>query len=323
MITKSVTQLVASHNNDNILIPHEKWTLSSIYYRLYQLFTWVVFVVGGPFFLVYIAITGKHKNSLGQRLGFVRNRLDSIQDRPLRIWMHAASVGEVQAARALITEMKKAAPEIAIIVSTVTKQGHLVARKQLGENIPCIYAPLDVPIFVRRAFNAIRPAVYICLETELWPCQLKAARHFGCKIVLLNGRLSERSFQRYKKIKVLTKSVLDQFLSMSVIQAEHADRFIALGIAPGIIEVNGNLKYDQGTPAVQETVTRYRNLLSMRPGQSVLVAGSTHKGEEAILVDVFERLKTRYRDLLLVLAPRNLERIKEIENLLSLLSHSF
>ncbi|MCK5324056.1 MAG: 3-deoxy-D-manno-octulosonic acid transferase, partial [Desulfobulbaceae bacterium] len=129
---------------------------------------WFFLVAILPFFLLYARLTGRHLAGLGQRLGFLK-QLDSASDRSPRLWLHAASVGEVKAARILISEIRKKLPDAAIIVSTMTEQGQLVARQQLDPEIDCIYAPLDLPVIARRVMRKIRPSVYVCLETELWP----------------------------------------------------------------------------------------------------------------------------------------------------------
>ncbi|MCK5230918.1 MAG: 3-deoxy-D-manno-octulosonic acid transferase, partial [Desulfobulbaceae bacterium] len=184
-----------------------------------------------PFFLLYICLTGRHRAGLGQRLGFLK-QLDSATNRSPRLWLHAASVGEVKAAQILISEIRKKLPDAAIIVSTMTEQGRLVARQQLDPEIDCIYAPIDLPVITRRAIRKIRPSVYICLETELWPNIINQAAGAGVRPILLNGRLSERSFSRYKKIRGLVKEVLARFSAISVITSDDKKRFIALGADP-------------------------------------------------------------------------------------------
>ncbi|MCK5436843.1 MAG: 3-deoxy-D-manno-octulosonic acid transferase [Desulfobulbaceae bacterium] len=275
-----------------------------------------------PFFLLYARLTGRHLAGLGQRLGFLK-QLDSASDRSPRLWLHAASVGEVKAARILISEIRKKLPDAAIIVSTMTEQGQLVARQQLDPEIDCIYAPLDLPVIARRVMRKIRPSVYVCLETELWPNIISQAFRAGVALVLLNGRLSERSFRRYKKVRGLMKEVLVRFSAISAITAGDRKRFTTLGADSERVVVHGNVKHDsipvsyrsQGTGHEKNLPQSCRNRLGIGDGQTVLVAGSTHKGEESQLIDVFKTVKARVGDLIWVVAPRHLNRIPEIEAL--------
>ncbi len=292
-----------------------------MYYGLYQLLGWFLLVTILPFFLLYIGLTGRHRAGLGQRLGFLK-QLDFATDRSPRLWIHAASVGEVKAAQILISEIRKKLPDAAIIVSTMTEQGRLVARQQLDPEIDCIYAPIDLPVITRRAMRKIRPSVYICLETELWPNIISQAAGAGVRPILLNGRLSERSFSRYKKIRGLVKEVLARFSAISVITNHDKKKFIALGVDPEKVVVHGNVKYDIAPVSYCPNKTgkknlpqRYRNRLEIGDDQPVLVAGSTHTGEEAQIMEVFKALATRVRDLILVIAPRHLNRLEAIETL--------
>lgn len=286
-----------------------------MFYVLYQLVGWLLFIVVSPFLLLYIGFTGKHRNELTQRLGFL-NKVQASDEQSLRIWLHAASVGEVQVARALVTEIKNQLPDATIFLSTVTKQGHNVARKQMTPDIPCFYAPIDLAGIVGRSLKTIKPDIYICLETELWPAILRTAHKNGTKLLLLNGRLSENSYKWYRKIREFMKYLLNNFSAISVIQSDDAKRYINLGAEAERIVVNGNAKYDliSNQPS-SETISRYRKLLGIEPDQPVFMAGSTHTGEELLLVDVFRKLDDNLSNLVWIIAPRHLRRIDEIETL--------
>lgn len=286
-----------------------------MFYVLYQLVGWLLFIVVSPLFLLYVSCRGKHRNELAQRLGFL-NKVQVSNEKSLRIWMHAASVGEVQVARALVTEIKSQFPKAAIFLSTVTKQGHNVARKQMASDIPCFYAPLDLTGIVGRALKKIKPDIYICLETELWPAILRKAHKNGTKLLLLNGRLSENSYRWYRKIQGFMKNLLNNFSTISVIQPDDAKRYINLGAETEKVVVNGNAKYDIiSTQPSSETINLCRTLLNIKTGQPVLMAGSTHTGEEILLIDVFRKLNNKFSDLVWIIAPRHLRRIDEIETL--------
>lgn len=287
-----------------------------MFYTAYQLVSWLLFIVAAPFFLLYILTTGKHRQGLKQRLGFLPE-IGFPKNKTIRIWLHAASVGEVQVARALIAQIHQALPEAAIILSTVTRQGYAVANNQLPEDVVCIFAPLDLMGIVNLAINKIRPDIYICLETEIWPNILKQVGKFGAKIILLNGRLSENSFAGYSRIKPFIKEILAGFSLVAVIHEGDAARYKALGVAEEKLRILGNAKYD--LTAVQtdpQLAGSYRAILGLHQEQPVLVTGSTHTGEEKLLIDVFRSIQQRLPDLVWVVAPRHLRRLEEIERLL-------
>ncbi|MFA6900677.1 MAG: 3-deoxy-D-manno-octulosonic acid transferase [Desulfurivibrionaceae bacterium] len=284
-------------------------------YILYQLFGWLLFIVIFPFACVYLGFSGKHRQGLRQRFGHVEDvQLD--EDKPVRIWLHASSVGEIQVAKALIPEIKKQLPEASIVVSTGHRQGLIMAENQLPEDVPCFFAPLDLIGIVNRTLKTIRPTIYVCLETELWPNIIRQAQHHGAKLFLLNGRLSENSFAGYRKIKNFMQDLLSCFTKISVIQGGDAKRFRGLGADPANIRILGNAKYDQSIIQTdQHLAERYRQMLDIHRRQPVLVTGSTHTGEEAMLIEVFRSLQQRLPDLVWVIAPRHLRRLTEIEKL--------
>ncbi len=287
-------------------------------YGLYQFLGWLTFIIIFPFFLVYSLFTGQYREGLGQRLGFV----GAARRKPvpaMTIWLHGASVGEVLLAGILIKELEKILPEADFVLSTMTEQGMEIARKQAGEKVRCIYAPLDLAVIVDRAIRIVRPSLYVCLETELWPAFLLHASGTGVKLVLLNGRLSERSLQRYQLIKGFMAKILSCFSMIAVIQPADAKRYISLGAEPEKVRVLGNAKYDQDMESLEPAgEEQFRTQLNLPPGQPLLVAGSTHTGEEKMLLTVFQDLKkaTGMKDLIWVVAPRHLQRLAEVENML-------
>ncbi len=285
-------------------------------HRLYQLLGWLFFSVSFPPFFVYSVLTGRYRRGLSQRFGLYGGLGPRRPDAP-RIWLHASSVGEVQVARALLAELRAARPGAFFIVSTMTETGLATARQQLGEEVHCLLAPLDLAGIIDLALRKLRPDLYICLETELWPNLLLALRRQRVPMVLLNGRLSDRSLRRYRLVGDLMGKVLRAFDGIGVIRDKDRERFLALGAEPEKVVVCGNAKYDlAGRPAGGSP--QYRELLGLEPGRQVLVAGSTHSGEEEMLLDVYRTLcqDQRLAELVLVLAPRHLQRLPEIEALL-------
>jgi 3-deoxy-D-manno-octulosonic-acid transferase len=269
-----------------------------------------------PFACVFLGLSGKHRQGLRQRFGHVEDvQLD--EDKPVRIWLHAASVGEIQVAKALIPEIKKQLPEASIVVSTGNRHGMAVAPQLLPDDVPCFFAPLDLVGIVNRTLETIRPTIYVCLETELWPNIIRQAQQHGAKLFLLNGRLSENSFAGYRKIKGFMSDLLSCFTKISVIQGGDAKRFRGLGADPSSIRILGNAKYDQSTTQTDpHPEERYRQMLNIHRRQPVLVTGSTHTGEEAMLIEVFRALQQRLPDLVWIVAPRHLRRLTEVEKLL-------
>jgi len=268
--------------------------------------------------LLYSVCTGRYREGLGQRLGFLGAEWKSHEG-AMRIWLHGASVGEVLLARLLIKELAAILPEANFIISTMTEQGMEMARKEAGDKVRCIYAPLDLVGIVERPIRRIQPAMYICLETELWPAFLLQAKKSGSKLVILNGRLSERSFHRYQFAKGPMAKILACFSMISVIQQSDAKRFMSLGAEPEKVRVLGNAKYDQDIESLApESEEQYRHWLNLQTGQPLLVAGSTHTGEEEMLLTVFQDLKkaTGMQDMVWIVAPRHLQRLPEVEAML-------
>ena len=230
------------------------------------------------------------------------------------LWLHASSVGEVQAALVLLDELTRSCTDLRILLTTTTEQGHRLAASRLGPRITCLMAPLDLAPAVGRALRAVRPDLYVCLETELWPVMLTRLRRAGVPMALVNGRLSERSCRRYRHIRSTMARLLNGFASLAVITEADARRFAALGADPARIRVCGNLKYDMPAddPATTRRVSRARLGVD---DETVLVCGTTHEGEEEQLLTLYRRLAER-GPLVFVLAPRHLERVEAVSGLL-------
>lgn len=296
---------------------HNDWTPSSLYYGLYRFLSRLFFTLVFPCFCLYVVLTGKHRIGLGQRLGLYKNS-GPRETSARRIWLHAASVGEVQVAKSLIRQIKKQLPEAAIYLSTVTAQGQKVAREQIGRDARCFFAPLDLPGAVERALNWVDPEIYICLETELWPTLLAAADKRGVKIFLLNARLSEKSFGRYLRIKCFIKRVLAHCTCICTILPSDAERYAALGAEADKITVQGNAKYESACAHMEKNAAgHYRNLLGIADNTKVFISGSTHANEEEMLIETWTILWENIGDLIWLVAPRHLERVPEIAGVFS------
>jgi 3-deoxy-D-manno-octulosonic-acid transferase len=244
---------------------------------------------------------------LKERFGFVPLRLTRKGDgkRPA-IWIHAVSVGEAIAARPLIERLRARAD---IIVSTVTDTGQKVVRDFITDDEACIYVPFDTPSAIKKTTGRIRPDMLVIMETELWPNLLKTIKSEGIPILIVNGRISDGSFSGYRKIGFFMKGMLGMvdFFCMQTIR--DAEKIMALGAPEEKVRVTGNLKFDITPPA---DIPAWCKELS-RP---VIVAGSTHEGEEEIILHAFDGIKRSFSGATLVIAPRHPERFAEVERLL-------
>jgi 3-deoxy-D-manno-octulosonic-acid transferase len=226
-----------------------------------------------------------------------------------RIWMHAASVGEVEGLRPLAIGIRRDYPDAAIIVTTMTPAGREAARARISEAAACILAPFDSLSAVRSFLQRANPTLLLVTETELWPNFFIEARRAGVKIAIINGRISERSASRYTKLRSLFGAAI-ACCDLVLAQTEaDARRYRALGAADDHVMVTGNTKFD-----LDSITSRYevRDLLAeFARGRPILIAGSTGPGEEAILAAAYSELRSRFPKLALIVAPRHLERAGE------------
>ncbi|VAX35105.1 3-deoxy-D-manno-octulosonic acid transferase [hydrothermal vent metagenome] len=224
------------------------------------------------------------------------------------IWFHAVSVGEVLAIVDLLKKLRKVLPEYTFVLSVVTQTGHDIARTQLKNLCLIIYAPLDLSWIVRQFIKVINPCLYVATETEIWPNLYGALFKSKVPIIQVNGRISDQSFKGYKSVLFLTRSILSCVSCFCVQSEQDATRLKILGADPQKIVVAGNVKFD--------------NLLSVGSGQydvgegRLLVAGSTHSGEEEIVLNIYQRLRCEFSDLRLVIAPRHVERVESVMKLI-------
>jgi 3-deoxy-D-manno-octulosonic-acid transferase len=196
----------------------------------------------------------------------------------------------------------------------MTGQGLKVARQQFNGVAECFHAPLDLAGIVGRVFRKLRPSLYVCLETELWPSIIRCVHRNGVPLLLLNGRLSEKSCRRYGRLRFLFRDLLTRFARIAAIRQVDADRFITLGADPEKVSVSGNVKYDLVPAAADgDAGAEYRRRLGIAADTAVMVAGSTHTGEEAEVLEAFRLVQGMMPDMVLILAPRHLRRVAEIE----------
>ena len=286
-------------------------------YLLYSLLTLSVFVIVSPYFLYQAIRYKKYIGSLGQRLGYLPIAFNV--DGEESIWIHAVSVGEVLTARALAADIKAQYPRLRLFLSTTTIAGQQVARRSVPQADAIFYFPFDFARIVRRTLGLVKPRVFIMMETEIWPNLLRLCRARGVKTVVINGRISSRSYPRYRLIRPFFRHVLADVDRFCMQSEESARRLIDLGADPSRVTVTGSLKFDSleipspishGKP--RERVLRYFRL---SPNRVVVVAGSTVRGEEVAVLRAFQRIKTLLPGALAILAPRQPERFGEVERL--------
>ncbi|MBI3006777.1 MAG: 3-deoxy-D-manno-octulosonic acid transferase [candidate division NC10 bacterium] len=283
-------------------------------YGLYTVGLLVAFLAMTPRLLWRYGRGGAFRAGIGQRRGrYGPGDLAGLRGmRP--VWLHAVSVGEVLAVSGLVRALRERRPDIPVLVSTVTETGQAVAVERLGEAHSRIYFPFDLPGCVRRALEAIRPRLVLLAETEIWPNFLRACGERAIPVVLVNGRISPRSFPRYRLARPFLRRVV-QDITLYLMQGEaDAERLRALGAPAERIRVMGNLKYDLRVAPVSAAERRAWRASVGIPGEaSVLVAGSTHGGEEEGALAALSRLRELAPDARLILAPRHPERFQEAE----------
>jgi 3-deoxy-D-manno-octulosonic-acid transferase len=286
-------------------------------YFVYSLLTLLVFIVVSPYFLYQAIRFKKYIGSLRQRLGYLPIALNDAGEES--IWIHAVSVGEALTARALVEDLKARYPRLKLFLSTTTLAGQEVARRSLQHVDAVFYFPFDWAFIVRRTLDIVKPRVFVMMETEIWPNLLRVCRDRGVKTVLINGRISARSYPRYRLIRPFFRRVLADVDRFCMQSDESARRLIDLGAEQSRVTVTGSLKFDSldfPTP-VSHGKPRERVLRFFRvsPRRVLIVAGSTVRGEEAAVLRAFARVKATTPGALAIIAPRQPERFGEAERL--------
>ncbi len=270
---------------------------------LYNLVLLLVSPVLLVYFLIRLWLRGFDLRAVRERFGFPPGLPDAEGG---RLWLHAVSVGEVGVAAILIPVLLKKKPELKIVLSTVTRTGRKEAGKISGVE-QLIYLPLDFPVIVRSALKRIRPSMIALIETEIWPNLVAEAARRNIPVSIVNGRLSERSYHKYKRFRFFFSSVLKRFRDVLVRGEGDAGRFSDLG-APSV-RVSGNVKFDAPAPLQEPPHGAY----GLGACRHVIVAGSTHPGEEKLIGEVLSSVYRKMPGVGLLVAPRHLERVAQVE----------
>jgi 3-deoxy-D-manno-octulosonic-acid transferase len=286
-------------------------------YPIYNILLTITSVFLSPFLCFMLFIRPKYRKGLIQKLGFLPGEALVSLEGKQPIWIHAVSVGEVMAAIPLIRELKKKYPEEKLVISTVTDTGNYTARQQVKEADSVIFFPFDYPGIVRKVITRVRPRLFITLETEIWPNFLRELNRLKIPAIMVSGRISSNSYRQYRFFSFFFKKVLEN-ISFFCMQSEtDASRITAIGARPERLRITGNLKLNQNIPIrIPEDKKGLFLSLNLREGQNIFIAGSTHRGEEEIILAVFRELKKEFPDLILLLAPRHPERFSEVASLL-------
>ena len=287
-------------------------------YAVYSVFIVLFFLVTSPYLLYQAVRYRKYVRSLPQRLGYLP--LSFNVDDNDSIWIHAVSVGEVLTARALLPSLRERYPRLHIFLSTTTMTGQQIARNNLQYVDDVFYFPFDLGFIVRRIMKIVRPKLFIVMETEIWPNLLRACHEAGVKTMLVNGRISSRSYPRYRLARGFFRRVLTNVDRFCMQSEESARRIVDIGADPARVSVTGSLKFDSleipGAPGTadrgQNRVLRYFRISPERP---VVIAASTLKGEEEPVFEAFQRIRATRGNALLIIAPRKPERFEDVERM--------
>jgi 3-deoxy-D-manno-octulosonic-acid transferase len=283
---------------------------------LYNLLTILFIVLATPVFIMrYIREEGFGQR-LQQSFGFLpAEDLVPVAHKEC-IWLHAASVGEIVAASPIIKEIRREFPDKPVLISVVTSSGYAMAKRIIKDADSIIFFPLDLPYLSYSVVKRIRPSVFLLVETELWPNFLKAARHFSIPVMMVNGRISDKSVERYHYMRSVLKDMLntvDTFCMQSTIDAQY---IIRLGADVRRVVITGNTKFDQTYTSITfEEQQALRKEIGIQDDVPVLLAGSTHTGEEEMLFTALQKVREFFPTVKLIIAPRDIMRGEEIVNL--------
>ncbi len=260
-----------------------------------------------------IVFKGKYRNSISGKLGKIPADFPMRPLRRPRIWFHAVSVGEVTALNPLVQAVKALVPHGSVIVSTGTETGQQKARELIKDADGFLYMPLDFPEFLNPVIKTVDPDLFVLMETELWPNLIHLLKHRGTMLAIANGRISDRSFPRYRKLRRFFSSTLEKLDLLLMSSDRDAARIRDMGAPETAIHVTGNTKFDAALTALPSMPNpQLCATLELTGEEPVLVAGSIHPGEFEILLDAYALLRDQFPELVLILVPRHIERTPQI-----------
>jgi 3-deoxy-D-manno-octulosonic-acid transferase len=281
---------------------------------LYEISLWVLAIVATPKMLYSFFLHGKYRHSLWYRLGFKAAQIN--KEHPL-IWIHAVSLGETKAIVSLTRELKLAYPHYHFLISSVTETGHIEAKRSLPFADYHIYLPFDFYFIMKKIVRRIAPKIVIICESDFWLNFMRLAKQQGAVLVLVNGKLSQKSADRFELMSFFSQRLFSLFDLLCVQNSLYKDRFLNVGVEEQKLHVTGNLKLDDEYPQLtKEGIRDWREKLGIFPEQPVLTIGSSHHPEEQMLIKLLKELWVQIPDLKAILVPRHPERFKEVATLL-------
>ena len=280
---------------------------------IYSFLLLLAFILYTPFYFYRTRLRRGERLHLGGRLGL---RLPRAGPPGPSLWIHAVSVGEVLSLRTLVARIKREHPDWCVYFSTLTNTGFRVARGKIEGADSIFIVPMDFAWIIRRYFRRLNPGLFVLAESEFWPNLLRIA-HRRCRhVLLINGRVSAGSFARYRRLRLLSRKVLMNIDRFLVQTEKDGERLAALGLPRTRIRIAGNLKAEISLPAFSpEDTGALRRGLGIPGARKIIVAGSTHRGEEDVVLRAFKRAARDGRDLTLLIAPRHPQRAEEVEKM--------
>lgn len=259
-------------------------------------------------------VLGKYRDGWSEKLW---GRLPERDGSRPCLWLHAVSVGEVLQLRPMMKLLTAQRPDWDFVITTTTRTGLDVAKKEFPQHLVC-YCPLDFSWAVRRAIERIKPSAIVLVELELWPNLVLTARRLGVPLALINGRVSEKSFRGYRRIRPLVARLLSCFDLLAAQNREYADRLLALGAPSDRLQVTGSIKFDGVfSDRANAKTTELRQFFGLQNEDQVFIAGSTQSPEESFALDTWQALRSEFPNLRLVLVPRHKERFEEVATLVT------
>jgi len=273
----------------------------------------LVFMLYALVYLPYLLLTKRGYAGFGMRLGLFSVQVKGQVQSKANIWVHAVSVGEVMLLDGFIDQLRKKYPSYQIIATVTTKTGYALACERLRQKAVVIPSPIDFSFVAGNFVALISPKMYISVETEIWPNLYRKLYQKNIPIMVINGRISDNSYGRYKAIRFLLKNILNQVSVWCMQSQQYADRIIELGADPSRVKVTGNVKFDELPKNVDSSVITFVS----NKDEFWWVAGSTHPGEEEIVLDVFNKIVKNDLKWRLAIVPRHIERVPAIMELVN------
>ena len=281
---------------------------------LYNLLFPIVFVCMLPKFLSRMLKRGGYGAHFEQRIGHFGHNTKAQLREHRRIWVHAVSVGEIYVALRFIKAYRAAHPDTFFALSTTTSTAHAIGRKEIDPRDVLFYFPVDLPVIIRKVLRIINPQRLVLVEGEFWPNLIRLADNQGIPVSLVNGRLSQNSYRGYRKLKSLTADVLRRIDPICVQGEGDAERMIGIGAPAENVRVMGTVKFDvaERNAAGEQTAQEIMRQIGVPEDAVVLLGGSTWPGEEAVLCELYRKLRQDYEKLFLVIVPRHVERAPDV-----------